>query len=214
MGAQFLKYRESLLPPRIVEFQVDKHHASISIKSSLTAYASIISTMRALTAYLDDGVTLALSIANALSTQRQGVRASYQPSVPIKQQDTISPQDINHVEQQFRDVLSRDNAAEASQKLNDLLREAAAAPVLVDDGQGRWRLHLHSDRATTLSRITVKAAAGLAALMDDDEWTSIKQCAAGHCDDYFLDRSRNRSRRFCSRTCANRINAYLYRNRI
>lgn len=169
--------------------------------------------MRALTAYLDEGVTLALSMANALSTQRQGVRASYQPSVRTKQEDTITSQDINHIEQQFRDVLTRSDVADASQKLNELLREAAAVPVLVDDGQGRWRLHLHSALATTLSRIAVKAAAGLAALMDDDEWTSIKQCGASRCDDYFLDRSRNRSRRFCSRTCANRINAHLYRTR-
>ena len=212
VGAQFLQYWEGLFPSSIVEFQVDKHHASISIQSNLNAYASI-STMRALTAYLEEGVTLALSMANALSTYRQGVRATYQPSVGTEQQDAVTSQDISHVEQQLRDVLTGAAAADASKKLNELLHEAAAAPILIDDGQGRWRLHLHSARATTISRLTVKAAAGLAALMDDDEWTSIKQCAASHCDDYFLDRSRNHSRRFCSRTCANRINAHLYRTR-
>jgi predicted RNA-binding Zn ribbon-like protein len=38
-------------------------------------------------------------------------------------------------------------------------------------------------------------------------------CAAQNCDSVHVDLSKNRSRRFCSTTCANRVNVAAYRSR-
>ena len=38
-------------------------------------------------------------------------------------------------------------------------------------------------------------------------------CAADDCDDVVVDLSKNRSRRFCGLTCANRVNVAAYRSR-
>ncbi|WP_432537874.1 CGNR zinc finger domain-containing protein [Kineococcus arenarius] len=163
----------------------------------------MVSIMRALTAYLDEGVTLALAAANTLSAHRQGAL--------LKRDDFAD--EMSALGRRVAEVLHAPDAGKASELLNVLLAEAAAAPVLARDDAGRWRLHLHSAHADQPSRQMVKATAGLAALVDDDEWDAIKQCAAERCDDFFYDHSRNRSRRFCSRTCANRVNARLHRDR-
>lgn len=169
--------------------------------------------MRILTAYLEEGATLALSLANVLSEYQQGVLAEPSPPSSGIAPDAASARRLVLLQGQLREVLNAQTVAESSRKLNALLHDAAAAPTLAEDGDGRWRLHLHSVHADAISRRAVNCAAGLATLIDDDEWTSIKQCAADRCDDYFLDQSRNQSRRFCSRTCANRINARTHRAR-
>ena len=42
---------------------------------------------------------------------------------------------------------------------------------------------------------------------------SIARCAAPDCDDVLVDLSKNRSRRFCGTTCANRVNVAAFRAR-
>jgi predicted RNA-binding Zn ribbon-like protein len=45
------------------------------------------------------------------------------------------------------------------------------------------------------------------------ELARLRYCAAPDCDDVMIDLSKNRSRRFCSLTCANRVNVAAYRSR-
>jgi predicted RNA-binding Zn ribbon-like protein len=173
----------------------------------------MVSIMRILTAYFEEGAALALSLANDLSEHRKGALAEPSPPSSGSDSDAATAQRLTVLQQQLRDVLEAQTVAESSKKLNAMLHDAAAAPTLAEDSDGRWRLHLHSVHADAISRRTANCAAGLATLIDDDEWPSIKQCVADRCDDYFLDLSRNQSRRFCSRTCANRINARTHRTR-
>lgn len=167
--------------------------------------------MRALTAYLIEGLDLAVGLANASSSYRKGAAIT-----PVDSPDRLESTDatrLRTLQDSLREVLGTFDAGEASSKLNVLFEESAATPVLTSDDNGRWRFHLHSQRADEASRTIVKAAMGLATLIDDDEWGAIKLCTADRCEDFFIDRSRNRSRRFCSRTCANRINARNHRQR-
>jgi predicted RNA-binding Zn ribbon-like protein len=41
----------------------------------------------------------------------------------------------------------------------------------------------------------------------------LQTCAAADCDDVLVDLSKNRSRRFCGTSCANRTNVAAYRAR-
>lgn len=169
--------------------------------------------MRILTAYLEDGAARALLLANELSEYRQGTLVAQDPAISGPDPDAPTALGLTRLQRQLRDVLEAQTVAESSKKLNAMLIDAAAAPTLAEDSDGRWRLHLHSVQADAISRTTVNCSAGLATVIDDDEWASIKQCVADRCDDYFVDRSRNQSRCFCSRTCANRINARAHRAR-
>ncbi|HEY5400209.1 MAG TPA: CGNR zinc finger domain-containing protein [Trebonia sp.] len=45
------------------------------------------------------------------------------------------------------------------------------------------------------------------------EFGRLRVCAADDCEDVLVDLSKNRSRRFCSLTCANRVNVAAYRSR-
>jgi predicted RNA-binding Zn ribbon-like protein len=160
--------------------------------------------MNMLTAYFDQGARTAVELANARSRFRRGVAVDPDPTTPAT---------LQSLQTALRAILNADSPAAAAAGINALLHAAAAAPVLEADAEGRWRLHLHSPHADALSRCTVKTATGLAALLDDDAWDAVKPCAAERCDDFFLDRSRNGSAKYCSRTCANRVNARLHRRR-
>lgn len=158
--------------------------------------------MNMLTVYFDEGAQVAVELANARSPFRRGVAVEPDPtaSAPLWSLQTA-----------LRGILDADEPAAAATGINALLHAAAAAPMLEADPEGRWRLHLHSPHADEISRMAVKAATGLATLLDDDAWHTVKSCAAERCGDFFLDRSRNASGRYCSRTCANRVNARLHR---
>ena len=62
-------------------------------------------------------------------------------------------------------------------------------------------------------RMAVDAAMAFADLIRFEELARLRYCAAADCDNVMVDLSKNRSRRFCSLTCANRVNVAAYRSR-
>lgn len=165
-----------------------------------------ISTMPGFAAYVEEGVTLALSLANLSSAYRRGLPASQDEPLVGGEVRVTDPQALRHLSRRLRTVVTQPDPAVAAALLNEMFVEQRAAPQLALEG-GRWRLHLHPAHSTGEALDAVKAASGLAALLDQDGWATLRVCAASRCDDAFHDQSRNRGRRYCSRTCANRINA-------
>lgn len=97
--------------------------------------------------------------------------------------------------------------------VNTLLREAGALPQLVrHDG---WSYHLHAtpSDAPLADRMAVEAAMAMVDVVRQGELGRLLRCAAPDCDDVLVDLSKNRSRRFCSTTCANRVNVAAFRAR-
>ncbi len=97
--------------------------------------------------------------------------------------------------------------------VNALLQENGAMPRLVaHDG---WGYHLHAtpDDAPLDARMAVEAAMALVDVIRSDELDRLKVCDADGCDGVLADLSRNRSRRWCSTACANRVNVGAYRSR-
>lgn len=106
--------------------------------------------------------------------------------------------------------LTKDEAAEL---VNTLLRDANALPQLVKhDG---WDYHVHATLpdAPLADRMAVDAAMAFADVIRSGELARLRVCAAADCDDVVVDLSKNRSRRFCGVTCANRVNVAAYRSR-
>jgi predicted RNA-binding Zn ribbon-like protein len=98
--------------------------------------------------------------------------------------------------------------------VNALLREGSALPRLVrHDG---WGYHVHATPpdAPLADRLAVDAAMAFTDVIRSGELDRLRVCAAGNCENVLVDLSRNRSRRFCGTTCANRVNVAAYRSRL
>lgn len=102
---------------------------------------------------------------------------------------------------------------EAVRIVNRILAERDARPQLVrHDG---WDYHLHATDPTTplADRIAVETAMAMVDVIRADELDRLSICADDTCDGIVVDLSRNRSRRFCSTACGNRVAAAAYRAR-
>ncbi|WP_144267637.1 CGNR zinc finger domain-containing protein [Leifsonia xyli] len=167
------------------------------------------------TAQRADDVELALELANGLSQWRRGRLASSFPAHDTGVGALVQRlPDSMRLRRELRAVFAAKTLAEACGILNGMLAGAGANPVLALGPTGRWELRLRSTRPDPLSRTAVNTATALAELVGDETgWDGLRRCSAERCDDYFLDRSRNASRRYCSRTCANWMNARSFRRR-
>jgi predicted RNA-binding Zn ribbon-like protein len=97
--------------------------------------------------------------------------------------------------------------------VNTLLRDANALPQLLKHDGWEYHIHATSPAAPLADRMAVDSAMAFADLIRFGELGRLRYCAAGDCDDVLVDLSKNRSRRFCSLTCANRVNVAAYRSR-
>ena len=102
---------------------------------------------------------------------------------------------------------------EAAALVNTLLKGANALPQLVrHDGWG-YHVHATSPEAPLADRMAVDAAMAIADVIRSGGLERLRVCAADDCQHVLVDLSKNRSRRFCSVTCANRVNVAAYRSR-
>jgi predicted RNA-binding Zn ribbon-like protein len=102
---------------------------------------------------------------------------------------------------------------EAAAIVNTLLKDANALPQLVKHDNWGYHVHATSPEAPLADRMAVDAAMAIADVIRAGELERLRVCAADDCEDVLVDLSKNRSRRFCSVTCANRVNVAAYRSR-
>jgi predicted RNA-binding Zn ribbon-like protein len=102
---------------------------------------------------------------------------------------------------------------EAVTLVNTLLADANALPQLVKHDGWDYHIHATSPDAPLADRMAVDAAMAIADVIRVGEFGRLRVCAADDCEDVVVDLSKNRSRRFCSLTCANRVNVAAYRSR-
>jgi predicted RNA-binding Zn ribbon-like protein len=104
-------------------------------------------------------------------------------------------------------------ADEAVVEVNTMLRDASALPQLVKHDGWDYHIHATSPDVPLADRMAVDAAMAVADVIRSAEFGRLLICAADDCDDVVVDLSKNRSRRFCGLTCANRVNVAAYRSR-
>jgi predicted RNA-binding Zn ribbon-like protein len=112
----------------------------------------------------------------------------------------------------LRELLTSDRD-QAVRIVNRMLAERHAVPALVrHDG---WDYHLHATDpgAPLADRIAVETAMAMIDVIRADELSRLSVCADDPCAGLVLDLSRNRSRRFCSTACGNRVAVAAYRAR-
>ena len=97
--------------------------------------------------------------------------------------------------------------------INEMLATAKAVPQLVRHDPYDWHIHAVPLDAPLAARILVETAMAMIDVIRADETSRFGVCADATCDDLVLDLSRNRRKRFCSTTCANRNAVAAYRSR-
>ena len=97
--------------------------------------------------------------------------------------------------------------------VNRLLREGQARPQLVRHDDWGWHVHATEPHAPVPYRMAVEAAMAVADLVRAEQLDRLGRCEAEGCGAALVDLTRNRSRRFCDASCANRTHAAAYRAR-
>lgn len=105
------------------------------------------------------------------------------------------------------------DADEVAVQVNRMLRDAGALPQLVAHDDWPWHLHATPTDAPLADRMAVDAAMAMIDVVRQGELGRLRVCDADHCDHVLVDLSRNSSKRYCSTTCANRVNVAAYRSR-
>jgi predicted RNA-binding Zn ribbon-like protein len=112
----------------------------------------------------------------------------------------------------LRELLTADRDRAAA-LVNAMLAEAGALPQLVRHDGLDWHIHAVPGDAPLERRVVVETAMAMVDVIRAGELSRVSVCADARCDGLVLDLSRNRSRRFCSTTCANRNAVAAYRAR-
>lgn len=97
--------------------------------------------------------------------------------------------------------------------VNDLLLRARALPQLVRHDDWGYHLHATTSDAPLATRMAVEAAMAFVDVIRSGELSRLFSCGAPDCSNVAVDLSRNRSKRFCSTECGNRVAAAAYRAR-
>jgi predicted RNA-binding Zn ribbon-like protein len=113
-----------------------------------------------------------------------------------------------HLRERLRAAWEARTEEKAVADLNDVVADAHAVPRLVKDWAGRWRF-----RYGTASWLAAETSMALLEEIRAGGFGRFGVCAARPCRCVFVDRSRNRGRRYCSTLCANRAAQASYRAR-
>jgi CGNR zinc finger len=97
----------------------------------------------------------------------------------------------------------------------NLLLEHFPPAIYVSEhgGEGQQHLHFARDGEEPVAWLGRSCAAALAHVICGDPDVTVGRCQADGCARFYVDDSRNRSRRFCSNTCASRTTVAAYRAR-
>lgn len=113
-----------------------------------------------------------------------------------------------------RTILGAPDPASLVARLNDFLAELEAR-VAVEARPGRgWQLTLQARGSLSLrDTLELRLARELVDLVGANGPERIRSCRAAPCIEFFVDTSRGGRRMYCSRRCANRVNAARHRRR-
>ncbi|MFD2356005.1 CGNR zinc finger domain-containing protein [Nonomuraea ferruginea] len=101
----------------------------------------------------------------------------------------------------------------AAERINALLAETGARPMLMRHDGEPWHLHYHGPGGTLAGDWAASCATGLAHVLGSEFHDRLGVCTAPHCDRVYVDVSRNGTRRFCSTACQNRVKTAAFRAR-
>ena len=102
---------------------------------------------------------------------------------------------------------------EAVGLLNELVAELGTPPRLERVRSG-WRMRMWPDESEGLNAVGAYAAVGLMDAIRESGFERFGRCQGSPCRCVYVDRTRNRTRRYCCVWCANRVAQARHRERV
>jgi predicted RNA-binding Zn ribbon-like protein len=100
----------------------------------------------------------------------------------------------------------------AVEALNYVVRTSDAKPQLEPAG-GDWDYAYRSSTADPVAELAMRSGLALLDVIRNEGWERLGLCSAPPCVGVYVDLSKNRSRKYCSHFCADRVNQAAYRRR-
>lgn len=119
---------------------------------------------------------------------------------------------VRRVRARLRRAFDAENEDEAVEALNALARGAGAVPQLERENGG-WAFRYGAGRRALATELAARTAVALLGVIEEGGWRRFGLCAAAPCCCVYVDRSRNRSRRYCCELCADRATQAAARRR-
>jgi predicted RNA-binding Zn ribbon-like protein len=175
------------------------------------------------TGYAEEAVDLAVDLVNSYNAWREVeglpevgaverfLNEHSRTRTGISDRDLV---EVRELRKKLRAIFEAEDERAAAKGINSLLEESGALPRVTDHDKSEWHLHYTAPKAPLARELAGVTAMGLAVLMSDNRWDRIHVCEGERCLDVFVDKSRNRSRRYCSpEVCGNRASVAAYRQR-
>jgi predicted RNA-binding Zn ribbon-like protein len=119
---------------------------------------------------------------------------------------------VKHLRGQLRRVFEATAAAEAATALNEILEDVSAVPRL-EAADGDWKIRFGPGEEAIAAHLGATAAAALAEIVRAHGVSRFGTCSAPPCTGAFVDRTKNRSKRYCCELCADRAAQQHHRAR-
>jgi predicted RNA-binding Zn ribbon-like protein len=172
----------------------------------------------------DASIALAVELVNTWNTYfpdpeqldtvedlRRLCRASGAPKLA----DALRERDLPHARSlrtNLRRAFEAPGERRAVDALNYVVRGSDAKPQLEASGSA-WDFAFHSPSSDAISELAMRTGLALLDVIRSDGWVRFGLCAASPCVGVYVDVSKNRSRKYCSQLCADRMNQAAYRRR-
>jgi hypothetical protein len=159
--------------------------------------------------YIGNLTRLAVELAN-------GEEASRLRHEMLSQHQIQAPAEADLAGLRFRLRAAVEAVADAgpASAVNALLEDFPPDIQISDhDTPGAVHLHFAPNGDEPVRWLGRSCAAALAHVLCGDPAVTVGRCQAAACERFYVDDSRNRSRRFCSGTCASRTTVAAYRVR-
>lgn len=143
-------------------------------------------------------------LRDASALRRFLARHGYGEGLRTSSRDVVQ---VRVLRDSLRVAFTAEDEEAAVRELNGVLGRSAAKPQFERSGQEwgvRWVGRVCDSVATATAMSLLEA-------IRDDGWDRFGICAGAPCCCVFVDRSKNRSRRFCSDLCADRVAQALHR---
>jgi predicted RNA-binding Zn ribbon-like protein len=134
----------------------------------------------------------------------------YEAAAAAVDEDSLAP--ARALRERLREAFDATREEAAVATLNALLAEHGRPPQLERAGR-EWRFRYGPDERAGIEFLAAPTALGLLETIREHGLSRFGHCSAHPCRCVFVDRSRNRSRRYCCDLCADRANQQAARRR-
>lgn len=160
--------------------------------------------------YLANATRLAVEVANTgyardLGSIPHQMLTDHQVDCPIAAE-------LEPLRRLLRQALGQIVAGGRAEAVGTLLKRYPP-DMHLSEHDGILHIHFARDGLPPQRWIGQTAAAALAHVATGDPGVTLGRCAASGCARFFVDQSRNRTRRFCSGSCASRTSVAAFRAR-